>query len=443
MTSPLKQATRYYATYEEREQAFRASAFALIPRKHLGPEVFWNDFQRISINDFSRISRHPITFITSNPRDCLAFGTARQVLNAARAMALGSSQDPPPDIEKIAEIFDIVHNLQQPIRTLSGGETVKVALAKSYLAGNFSRRLAIASPFCWLSRRNIAHLEYLMQHYRNLGKPLDIYALADEDSENPLGAMDLARMDLPPLLAFGIRLHGVNLGMGTSINTLYSRVTRVRVADFKSDLMSPCLLVGENGQGKSLVSKILSGAIPFSGDAAVTCRGNSGRVRLLFQDVINQTLFRSFDVLRRTAAREGGARQVEMIYSDIMARFMAGGGHRPCDAPASAGRHDVPPRSLLEIKALLVALRLGHAPGAILLDEPDWGLSRSDALSFVAAIINTAHAHAVPVLIISHKPWWRSLAASRIDVRRTPTSRSNTCEDTFDILLHCQSEVRP
>ncbi|MGD8992765.1 MAG: hypothetical protein PVI00_15015, partial [Desulfobacterales bacterium] len=83
MKEQLKSSTTYFGTYEAREEAFRKGVFALIPRKYAGPKLFWNDFGKITLNELLQFIKQPIAYITSNPRDCLAFGTPWQVLTAA------------------------------------------------------------------------------------------------------------------------------------------------------------------------------------------------------------------------------------------------------------------------------------------------------------------------------------------------------------------------
>ena len=39
--------TRYFATYEALENAFRERVAGLVPRYHAGTRVFWDDFQRL------------------------------------------------------------------------------------------------------------------------------------------------------------------------------------------------------------------------------------------------------------------------------------------------------------------------------------------------------------------------------------------------------------
>jgi ABC-type branched-subunit amino acid transport system ATPase component len=92
-------------------------------------------------------------------------------------------------------------------------------------------------------------------------------------------------------------------------------------------------------------------------------------------------------------------------------------------------------RSLLEIKALLVAVRLCGRPSALILDEPDWGLSRDSAIALVLAIIKVAHEVSTPILLISHKPWWLNLAKSTINVQRTAKKMHKDQNYSFRIQL--------
>ena len=83
--------------------------------------------------------------------------------------------------------------------------------------------------------------------------------------------------------------------------------------------------------------------------------------------------------------------------------------------------------SLLDLKLMLVAVRLVHSPAAIILDEPDWGFSHRTAIAFVAAAIESAHSLGVAVLLISHKPWWQRVAPSvlRVVKKLPPRSAEN------------------
>jgi putative thiamine transport system ATP-binding protein len=398
-----------FAAYEDREEAFRAQLGALVPRMHLGPGVFWRDINRIS---FSRVPSDT-AWITSNPADCLAFGTARQVLAAACLKAGPDGQDPGNRIKETARAFDLEANLDQPVATLSGGETVKLALAKAFVAASASRRLVIASPFSWLSQDNGALFARLLDHCSHQHCKVDVLALVGEDNPAPVPAPELGP------LGFDLVVDDLTLALGPGFGLLAPPV-RVAVTGLRLSLASPCLLSGANGQGKSLMAKVLAGAVACRGQARFVSRRCQGRARLLFQDVLHQGLMRGLGEIARSAGRPHRDRAMT-IYEAI--------------ATGSPGRPDRPAApSLLAVKRMLAAVRLAAGPAALILDEPDWGLSRDDALAFVQAVVAAAHDQGVPVVMISHKPWWTLMAASRVAVRRTPLAASGSASG-FQICL--------
>ena len=81
--------------------------------------------------------------------------------------------------------------------------------------------------------------------------------------------------------------------------------------------------------------------------------------------------------------------------------------------------------------------KLCGRPRALILDEPDWGLTRSSAVALVAAVIKAAHAFGIPVVLISHKPWWLTVAKSIIRVERGPKKSDDPGADAFRIRLSC------
>lgn len=396
--------TRYFATYEALEEAFRERIAGLVPRYHAGTRVFWEDFQQLYDNPERPGAEDDEAYITINPRDCLAFGTPYQVLQAAWLAARQHPAAPSESPRQVAEKFGLGGQRHQAMRSLSGGETVRLALAKAYLAARHADRLTIASPFSWLSLDHWTDFRLLAAHYRDCGTPLELFALEGEDSTAPAPS---GRAPAP--LAFDWRLKGLRLDLGTMMDHLHERPVWAGVAPRDETLDSPCLLCGDNGQGKSLVAKTLAAAMPFSGEASVHVSGAPARARLLFQDVFNQALMRS---MRQLTSR-GPTGPVAAVYDEILAGM---------GTPSAAGRAPNPsfrvrqrdgnPPSLLELKMLLTAVRLAAGTTVLILDEPDWGLSRSDAVAFVTAVVHAAHARSVPLILISHKPWWQNLARS-------------------------------
>jgi len=432
----MQNPTRYFQTYEEREEAFRESVFSLIPRKYSGPKQFWKDYGRISLEELSKIMQTPIAYITSYPRDCLAFGTPWQVLRAAILCAQKSDSTLSYSAEEIAKDFGVYENLFQPIRTLSGGETVKLALAKAFVASRYSSRLSIASPFSWLSRDNTVFFEKLVEHYQNQGTPVNLFVLEGEDSHTPISHLRNFDENKNRSVAFTLCLKDVRISLSTTLNPIYAKQTFARIEDIRINLASPCLIVGQNGQGKSLIAKTLANAIPCQGTATIQLDSSSGPTRLLFQDVITQALLRSFNGLVDSSPSQSDPAPLE-LYDRIMSTFLCyqddpGTSHARTNAGNSGDF-----RSILEIKTILVAVRLCGKPVALILDEPDWGLSRSTSIAFVLAIIEIAHELGVPVILISHKSWWHPIAKNKIHVNRTDKSNGHD-KTSFRIRLRCE-----
>ena len=435
MEDTLHRSTRYFRTYEEREEAFRQTVYSLVPRKYCGPKLFWKDFGRVSTRKLTKLIHQPVAFITSNPRDCLAFGTPWQVLTAVDMCAPKKNKDFTGDIEQIARNFNLHENLYQPIRTLSGGETVQLALAKSFLSSRFTSRLAIASPFSWLSRDNSIYFLNLIQHYIDFGIPFELLALEGEDSTKPVQYKDRETIHIGHPIRFRITLDNLHINLSSSLNPMISRKTYALVENLEAELISPCLIIGDNGQGKSLIAKVFAGAIPFEGTGKIKCDSKTGPARLLFQDVIGQTLLRSFDALAVSSAPVG--KQLPMaLYKRILKEYLFFEDNAAGKLPEIESA-DESFRTLLEIKLILSAVRLCGQPRALILDEPDWGLNRESAIAFVLALITVAHSLGTPVVLISHKPWWQPIANSTVAVRRSPKAIDREKNNYFKIALSC------
>jgi ABC-type Mn2+/Zn2+ transport system ATPase subunit len=437
----LRKYTRYFTTYEAREAAFAQRSAALMPRKHAGPRVFWADFGRIRGSDLSARADSRHLLISSNPRESLAFGTPRQILCAAR-LGLGPNQEPgdAPDIERTARRFEIFDTLDQPLRTLSGGETLKLCCAKAFMAAGEVSRLTIASPFCWLSRESSGLLANLVAHCERRTIPVELLALEGEDSRAAMDPAVLPSALRPTSLPFVLRLTDVRISLGTVLNALTTQPAVAGVDDFSARLRSPCLLVGENGQGKSLIARVLARAVAYQGTTSLDRGRGPESGRLLFQDVLNQTLLRPFPVI---AASSGQPERTLALFARIGQLCQQYLSARGTALPAGVFQSNAPFRSLLETKALLAAVRLCRAPGALILDEPDWGLTREAAIALVAAITRVAHEAAIPVILISHKPWWPTFCPSVVAVSRNRRSPPAQTAEAFRVHLCRQTEARP
>jgi ABC-type Mn2+/Zn2+ transport system ATPase subunit len=439
MIPRLDQFSTVFNTYEEREDAFRRSVVFKLARRYAGPSIFWQDFSRIAREGIATEENGHVVYIPSNPRDCLAFGTPHQVLTAAAMGAKKRGPDVMATVSKTAHDFRIEEQLKQPIRTLSGGETVKLALAKSYVGLAACSRTVIASPFTWLSAANRHLLETVVAESFRLNKNLSLLILAGEEDLSLINDKDPFLAPSPDAVTFSLTLSAVRIPLSLSLNPLVSEVSHAAIQDTTLKLSSPCLVLGDNGQGKSLMARALAGAVAAKGHAAIISDPKKpGQVCLLFQDVLTQTMLRSFTALTSGVNREATLKIYEDMRKDFKTALQAFHGKADlCINHWQAGQH-----ALLDIKAILVAIRLASAPAALILDEPDWGMSRQNAIAFVSAVLAAAHRQNTPVLLISHKPWWQPIARSRVLVSRTTRRGDNGLIDpAFSITVTAEEAL--
>ncbi|MGD9098163.1 MAG: hypothetical protein PVF97_08755 [Desulfobacterales bacterium] len=420
---------RYFRQYEDLEDAFRRRIGTLLPRRHAGTALFWKDFQRLlHAPPEAPDDRRSEQYITSDPRDCLAFGTAQQVLRAARMTRAPRQSGAGPSVDDVVGRFDLARQLNQPVRSLSGGETVRLALAKAFIAAGRCGRLTLASPFSWLSLHNRRYYHDLAEHCRRRCNAFEVFALEGEDEVDA----DVSG-EMTPGPDFDLRFRRARVVLSSVFDRLQDCPKTAGIEDGEYRLHSPCLIQGDNGQGKSLVAKVLAGAMPRDGHAVLKTAGRAGRVRLLLQDFVNQTMMRRFRQLA-TGEDSLGAKGVDRFYEAIRADMTVGGALAPDEVRSfDAGYAARAPASLIEFKILLAALRLASSPAALVMDEPDWGLRQTSALAFVGAVIRVAHSAGIPVLLISHKRWWRRWAGSGLQIDKTYTEQDEAVPELFRI----------
>lgn len=412
--SSLESCTTFFDNFEEREEAFRQSVDFKLARRYGGPALFWKDFRSISRHSPDQESDR-VSSITSNPRDCLAFATAEQVLTAALMSAGRLCGD--NHMVDIASRFGLADLLTQPVRTLSGGESVKLALAKTYVSIPSHSSLVISSPFAWLSPANRYLLDDVVEQCHRDGKQVSILALDGENDVTPATPEEPGISARQKVISFLMQTSDVRIPLTLSLNPLDDTVPFAVIDDTSLELESPCLITGENGQGKSLVARAVAGSLALQGHAVIKGDHTEGKARLLFQDVQVQTLMRSFAEL--SAGRGGDKSIVISIYNEIRKEYNASLSGIGSVESSFISEFDENFHTLLDVKAMLVAVRLSASPAALILDEPDWGLGRRNSLCFVAVVISVAHNLNIPVLLISHKPWWQQMIRSCLSVSRT------------------------
>ena len=422
----------HYDTFEAREIAFRQATYTIFPRLHLGSARFWQDFKQLwrQKEKFDKIRQ--LAIVTPNPGDGLVFGTPQQELAAAIGWRQGDIEAITTKVEAIAETFNLTAHLHQPLRTLSGGETVRLALAKAFAAIDWAAKLVMAAPYAWMDSQYHPLINRVTDVYQKKQIPTQVMALTGENDPEGISSSTMMGIDQNAPLQFKLVLKDVQIPLANLLERIGATPPMAALDNFEGTLISPCLLAGGNGQGKSLLAKVLAEATDFNGQASVTSRRKKTGARLIFQDVVTQGLLRPNKVIAQTGTTDADdlLDKLQGQFVDFFQQF------NPSNLKNVSSKKD--DSSLLTLKLMLVAVRLAHHPAALILDEPDWGFSRQHALAFVASVIKTAHAMGVAVLLISHKPWWRRTVPSILNVKKELFRRP---KEDYLFRIHFKKEI--
>ncbi len=395
-----------FDTYEGLVDHFVQSTGIFFPKMAAGRSEFFRGFsQWLSCLKQSR----PQAVITPDPAQGLALPNALQILTSAlnqSGMNAGEAE-----AAMLLEKYGLTTKmLTQPVSTLSGGELLLLNFAKAEAQCCHVKALAACNPVFWLNPARHKYWSNLCQHYEAGEKPVDALILRGDQLDAPSGSVKFPSIEpLPVNLLVDRPL--VNFPeIQFPVFHAASKLQYLWACEPK-EVLSPFLLTGDNGVGKSIFARLLAGILPVSsGRVFIRTPGGKGTVRLLFQEAITQLFAMSpFEYLRR-------------VFSASIAMFAEAAELFRCLMQAVCSKQlsdgDQIWNSLLAGKACLIAARLAEKPALLLLDEPGWGLSRHDAGNLIFHTCRLAHQLETGVGIISHQPEWHDFAASNLILKK-------------------------
>lgn len=392
--------THNFFNFEEREAYLRNELGAPIPRRHQGPSVFWDDLKLAARNSSAR--RRDYALIPPNPLDGLAFDRVNLVLRAIPERRKSASE-----IDIVIERFNLQNLMHRFVYSLSGGEVLRLAMAKCALQWPIVTRLAIAAPWHGLSHGNFKFLDELISGYDQRGKRVELLNLEGDDNFEPGTETQTSKHDP---VTFSLKVSSLKIPLADPDRGTAFPVAQVE--DFEdSDLASPCAIMGENGNGKSLLARSLAGTIDYTGTLKVG-EDSTKPVRLIFQDVSSQMLLGTaslnWELSQNKVAKYLNDRLLDNVRT-LLPNYSLG------------------QDTLLQTKVAMVALRLSNQPSALVLDEPDWGLSRLESIALFHAVVDVCHFQKTPLIVITHRRWLDNFFNSRLTVRKidNPNSQKN------------------
>ncbi|MGD8251239.1 MAG: hypothetical protein PVF20_02960, partial [Desulfobacterales bacterium] len=259
-----------FDTFEALETAFRRRTGFKVPRQHRGLAAFWEDFREANADrrEFEDTLTRK-TWVTSNPKDCLAFGSADQVIRASVLSSGVSPNGVEDDVRRLARHYQLMDHRHQPLRTLSGGETMRLALAKVHAMTPALSEVTISSPFSWLSIDGRRYFDMLVRRLEQDRIRVEVMILDGEDSTEPATGSP----QWPSGPRFQMRFADVRFPLATPLEGLFGNARQAAVDDAILTVSSPCLLSGGNGEGKSLIARLLAGALGFTGSISIGPEG--------------------------------------------------------------------------------------------------------------------------------------------------------------------------
>jgi energy-coupling factor transporter ATP-binding protein EcfA2 len=288
--------------------------------------------------------------------------------------------------------------------------------------------IVACSPVFWLNKNRYKYWKRLVEEYKKNDRIIDIALLNGEPFPNSnCTDTEYSVEDVPPI-EWTLKMEQLEILFDAIEFPTYhpeSTIQYVTNKDSDINLKSPTLLTGDNGVGKSIFAKILSGIIkPTAGNFSIHSPSGEGTARLLFQDSIDQLFGKSidghfdwvflFDRYKGMLAKK--------IYDEIdfsMRIYLKDFESMGLPALGSQSKRN----TLLQTKISLISERLASLPSVLILDEPGWGLSRTIARKLIEIVSQQASRHNIAVLLISQQPdFWNGIIHSHLHFAKDPKS---------------------
>ena len=412
-----------FHSFENQVAFFTARTGVHLPRMTFGKGAFFKDLGKWSSTYSSQAQDVECVHILPDPVQGLSFPRAVDVLSSALSLSCGIVDT--DEIYALLEYFGLPGSkATQPVISLSGGELLLLNFAKAKAMLTAVGGVVACSPIHWLNENSYIYWEKLVDAYHARQRFVDVALLTGEPFIDEERAKPEAAIEPVPAVEWQLVLNHPIVEFAEIRFPSYHPASRIEygLADDRSSIefQSPMLMTGDNGVGKSIFGKILSGILkPASGDMAISAPNGTGHARLIFQDAIDQLFGKSIDghlawVFRFDREKGKAAQQ---IYTEIDTKMRDYFKDRPKEAEALGPQAEH--CTLLQAKISLIAERLATRPTVLVLDEPGWGLSGPIARKLVETVCRVAGGLQVAIVLISHHArWWTGMVRSRCHLEK-------------------------
>jgi energy-coupling factor transporter ATP-binding protein EcfA2 len=320
------------------------------------------------------------------------------------------------------ELEDQVIN--RPSTALSGGEIFLVNLAKLSIVDECSTDLIICTPTQWLNKNKYYLVQKLIDIWNKQGKNVFILALEGEELMGNETNLEPSKEIENSIITWHLIIKSLKIRFEEKAfpKPVEEKVIFYHTENDELSMNSPALLIGNNGVGKSIFAKILAGIeSPSEGEARIITNGVTGNARLILQDnliqLFGEEIESHFNRVFKYDPELG--KKVLDTYNEIINRLQQA---ISLNGDINGVAHfdiDEENTSVIQIKAALIAERISKKTSLLILDEPEWLLSRKMANIFITQIIEICHERHIPVLIITHLSDWYNFECDKIIMQKT------------------------
>lgn len=307
-------------------------------------------------------------------------------------------------------------DLDRPISSLSGGERMLLSICKAQILAKRSEKVLLCSPLFWLES---ARRKAIQDSLARFPCAVQLFLLEGEDDSKSLPVSTWNT----PVKSLTWFLH-IDSPSVTFAGQTFPYVSPEKVIRFHADssmieFMSPTLITGANGLGKTTLAKLLSGLLRSEeGSIKAVTQGQAGCARLVLQDTLLHLFGDSVD--DHNARVFANDKALGLKAAELKASLM-----RQCLDEIHVKHPGISlanpnHRTLLEAKISVAVERMFFDTPLIILDEPSWCLSVEVARALVKVVTVAAHERNIAVALISHQNWWQGLCRSTM--RLSPTA---------------------
>jgi energy-coupling factor transporter ATP-binding protein EcfA2 len=433
----------YFTTYEQLVEHLEIKTGFAPPKIIEGKQQFLGKFNRWFINfEDLRVEGVNWRCIFPDPRLNIAYPYPIDELTVA--CSLSNTASASRNAESILSQYNIDSMMsKRQTSTLSGGELLLLSFAKAESMKEITEIIYICTPTQWLHSSKYHLLDNLISSFTRADKTVQILLLEGEQINTNI---DVSSSSFPfeptdEIASLPWSLNLQNLVKVFDANSFPKesdeKTLKYIPNEYNKEFNSPTLLTGDNGVGKSVFVKMLSNIYePTSGTLTIRCLGNEGYARVLMQDSLDQLFGETIDshfnrVFQFDKEKGKQAKDLyEKMLNDLREKVKHNSSLRKIKLAAS---HHGGTETILQVKFALVCERLISKPPLLILDEPDWCLSRPITMIFISIVVKAAHHYHVPILIITHlSSWYTGLFNSVLDLKKIEDSQEINLEDIAD-----------